>query len=194
MFVSILHDSGLGDRKTFGIYHRGKQCWSKFLLNCYLKGFWYDIIYRYTYYTPTSFSQAIHSFLLLMIQEFNELPGLVIFETVFSWNVWYSLMSSSIRRMSWAWTEWQHPWVPGACTLVRRALRRFAVTWMLLIEEIEFSKNDECNWNWCLISYTTHWVFQISLFAFIVIRVLVRSAETNIVVKIDWDRPPNLLG
>lgn len=47
MFVSILHDSGLGDRKTFGIYHRGKQCWSKFLLNCYLKGFWYDIIYIY---------------------------------------------------------------------------------------------------------------------------------------------------
>ena len=56
-----------------------EQVFAKLLL----ERFWYDIIYRYTYYTPTSFSQAIHSFLLLMIQEFNELPGLVIFETVF---------------------------------------------------------------------------------------------------------------
>lgn len=45
MFVSILHDSGLWDRKTSGIYHRGKQCWSKSLANCHLKGFRYDTLW-----------------------------------------------------------------------------------------------------------------------------------------------------
>ena len=174
--------------ERFSIWH------NIYIYNIYIYNIYIIYIYRYTYYTPTSFSQAIHSFLLLMIQEFNKLPGLVIFELFFlgMYNThWWVVLFAACHEhgLSGNIPESQ---VPVPLSEERcEDLRWLGCYWL---KRLSFLKNDKCNWNWCLISYTTHWVFQISLFAFIVIRVLVRSAETNIVVKIDWDRPPKLLG